>query len=164
MDREPQNRVYVSMMIDALKRKESILTALYEQTQEQEILLKGDEMDEDRFQQILDDKGNRIEELNELDDGFDVLFKAVEKEIVANRQDHIEEIREMQRLIASVSDLGVKIQALEHQNSTRLQAYLATKRKTIREFHVNNKTVATYYKNMSNTHRPDQSYFINEKQ
>lgn len=164
MDKERQNSVYVSMMADTLKRKETILTALYSMTQEQERMLKGDELDVEQFHQLLDEKGAKIDELNELDEGFDALFKMVEKEIVANRENYKEEIQMMQRQIREVSELGVRIQALEHQNSSRLQAYLAKQRKTIRDFHVNNKTAANYYKNMANSHRPEQSYFFNEKQ
>lgn len=164
MDKERQNSVYVNMMIDTLKRKESILTALYEQTREQEQLLREDEMDADRFQQLIDEKGTQIDELNKLDEGFDALFKMVEKEIVANREEYKEEVQKMQKQIGSVSELGVKIQALEHQNSDRLKAYLTRQRKTIRDFHINNKTAANYYKNMANTHKPEQSYFFNETQ
>lgn len=164
MDKERQNSVYVSMMADTLRRKETILTALYSMTQEQERMLKEDELDIEQFHQLLDEKGAKIDELNELDEGFDALFKMVEKEIVANRENYKEEIQMMQRQIREVSELGVRIQALEHQNSSRLQAYLAKQRKTIRDFHVNNKTAANYYKNMANSHRPEQSYFFNEKQ
>ncbi|MCH5252744.1 MAG: hypothetical protein J1F22_07200 [Lachnospiraceae bacterium] len=163
MEKKLENSVYVTMMADSLKRKEKILTFIYEKTREQETLLKDEELDVDAFQKLVDEKGERIDELNELDEGFDALFQMVEKEIVANRGNYAEEIQDMQKTIASVSELGVKIQALEHQNSGHLKIYLSKKRKQIRDFHVNNKTAANYYSNMSNTHKPEQSYFFNEK-
>lgn len=163
MDKERQNSVYVNMMVDTLKKKENILTILYEQTQRQEHLLRDDALDMEEFQHLLDQKGERIQELNELDEGFDALFKMVEKEISVNRECYREEILTMQRQIGAVTELGVKIQALEHQNSDRLKMYLANQRKVIRDFHVNNKTAANYYKNMANSHKPEQSYFFNEK-
>lgn len=162
MDKERQNSVYVNMMIDTLRRKESILTVLYQQTQEQERLLKSEELDIDEFNELLEKKGSQIDELNELDEGFDALFQKVEKEIVANREAYRDDIKKMQRQIIAVSELGVKIQTLEHQNSTRLEAFLAEQRKSIRHFNLNNKTASSYYKNMANAHKPEQSYFFNE--
>lgn len=163
MDKQRQNSVYVNMMVDTLRRKETILTILHEQTQQQERLLKEQELDLEQFQHLLDLKGEKIQELNELDEGFDALFRMVQKDISADKERYREEIQTMQKLIGTVTELGVKIQALEHQNSERLKIYLATQRKTIRDFHVNHKMAESYYKNMADSHKPEQSYFFNEK-
>lgn len=157
-----QNRVYVDMMVDTLRRKKKILLFLQEKTREQEILLKDEEMDPALFQTLIDEKGVKIEELNQIDEGFDTLFRNVEKEITTNREEYKSEILEMQRLIGEVSELGIQIQALEHQNSGHFKVYLANQRKTIREFHVNNRTASSYYQNMANAHKSEQSYFFNE--
>ena len=52
----------------------------------------------------------------------------------------------------------MKIQALENQNSERLKAYLSAERKKIREYHMNSQTASRYYRNMTNTHIPEQSF------
>ncbi len=158
-----QNSIYVNMMVDVLKRKERILTDLLEKTREQEELLKQEEMDQERFHEILDEKGELIEELNEIDEGFDALFQKVEQEIRTRREQYRDHIAEMQKRIGVVSELGIQIQALESQNSEHLKVYLAAQRKRIREFHVNQKTASNYYQNMANTHRNEQSYYFNEK-
>lgn len=150
------------MMVDALKRKKEILAFLYEKTKEQEQLLKDEGMSQDAFQATIDAKGEKIDDLNEIDEGFDTLFKYVEEEITKNRMAYKGEIQEMQKLIGEVSELGIQIQALEHQNSGHFKVYLANQRKAIKEFHVNNKTASRYYKNMANTHKSEQSYFFNE--
>ena len=77
-----REEVYVNMMIDTLERKKVILEQILHQTKEQEILLKDEEMDMDAFQTIIDRKGEEIEKLNQMDEGFDTLFHHVEKEIV----------------------------------------------------------------------------------
>ncbi len=154
------NRVYVDMMVATLQRKKRILQFLLEKTKEQEVLLKDDDLDADRFEAILEEKGEKIDELNQMDEGFDSLFKFVEKEITANRMAYKDQIQQMQVLIGEVSELGIQIQALEHQNSGHFKIYLANQRKTIREFHVNNKTASSYYQNMANTHKAEQSYFF----
>lgn len=159
-----QNSVYVRMMIDVLKRKERILKELLEKTQEQEALLKQEELDQERFHEILSEKGSRIDELNEIDEGFDSLFKKVEKEILNHREFYRDSMIEMQNRVGVVSDLGLRIQALELQNRERMEIYLDSQRKRIRKFHVSNKTASSYYQNMANVHKPDQSYYFNEKQ
>ncbi len=158
-----QNSIYVNMMVDVLKRKERILTDLLKMTREQEELLKQEEMDQEHFHEILDEKGELIEELNEIDEGFDALFQKVEQEIRTHREQYRDHIAEMQKRIGVVSELGIQIQALESQNSEHLKVYLAAQRKRIREFHVNQKTASNYYQNMANTHRNEQSYYFNEK-
>lgn len=163
MENKDRNRVYVDMMVDTLKRKEELLQFLYKKTKEQEVLLKQEELDVDAFEKVVEEKGVKIDNLSEIDAGFDMLFTLVKKEITANREAYTEQIAKMQELIAGVSDLGVSIQALEKQNSTRFKAFLTRERKGIREFNINNRTASSYYQNMANVNRPEQSYFFNEK-
>lgn len=159
---ENENSVYVNMMEDSLERKKRVLVRLLEQTREQEILLKDEEMDPDRFLAIVEEKGTQIDELNRLDEGFDRLFKAVEKEIQANRSAYEGQIRSMQKLIREVSELGIQIQALEHQNSGHFKVYLANQRKEIREFHLNNRTAANYFQNMANAGGGNEPYYFDK--
>ena len=161
MEKKRQNAVYVTMMADSLKRKERVLKSLCKLTEEQEALLREDELDQARFQRTMDEKAEGIAELNQLDEGFDLLFRTVKSELQADREAYRAEIQEMQKYIASVSDLSVKIQALERQNSERMKIYLANQKKVIRDFRVNNKTATSYYKNMTNTNAA-QSYFFNQ--
>lgn len=162
MDNQSQKRVYVTMMVDALKKKERVLEFLLEKTREQEMLLRAEELDQSGFSVTIEEKGIKIDELNELDEGFDALFKMVKQEIVAHREEYRADIEQMQNLIGRISDLGVQIQALEHQNSERFKMYLSGKRKEIRDFHMSNRTASTYYQNMANVHTPDQSYFFDK--
>lgn len=162
VEKKKRNAVYVTMMVDSLKRKKEILSYLYERTKEQERLLIDENMDPDAFKALVDAKGERIEELNTIDEGFDTLFKLVKQEIQTNRDDYREQILQMQVLIKEIADMGVQIQALEQQNSGHFKTYLARHRKTIRDFHVNNRTANTYYQNMAHSHKPQTSYFFDE--
>ena len=63
VDNQNQNRVYVTMMVDALKKKENVLTFLLEKTREQEMLLRSDELDEDEFSETIEEKGNGLDDL-----------------------------------------------------------------------------------------------------
>ena len=158
-----QNRTYVNMMVDVLRRKRSILEQLLKDTKKQEQLLLEEKMDVDAFNALVENKGTQIEELNEIDEGFDALFQRVKSEIMSHREEYQFQIETMQSLISEVSSLGVSVQALEQQNSERFRAFLARERQEIRKFHVNNRTASAYYQNMPNIHRDNQSYFLNER-
>ncbi len=162
MEQENNNSVYVNMMVDSLDRKKRILEYILVKTREQESLLKDEEMDPDAFQAIIDEKGEQIDELNKIDEGFDTLFSYVEKEIKENRMTYRKQIEQMQQLIGAVSELGIQIQALEHQNSGHFKVYLANQRKLIRDFNVNSRTTTSYYQNMANVPKTEQSYFFNK--
>lgn len=153
--------IYVDMMLDSLRRKKKLLQSIRQGTEDQEKLLRVPELDYDRFRMILDEKSSCIDQLNEIDEGFDTLFRRVRKEVEDNREKYKEELWQMQQLIKEVSEIGVGIQALEHQNSERFQAYLSRQKKDIRDFHINHKTVSNYSRNLGDTHRPGQSYFFN---
>ena len=163
MEAAARNAVYVNIMLDSLKRKQQILSFLYDCTKDQEQLLKDENMDPDAFKQLIDAKGERIEELSTIDDGFDTIFHLVKEEIEKNRENYREEILQMQKLITGVSEIGVQIQALEQQNSGHFKTYLARHRKEIHDFNMNNRTAGAYYQNMADAHKPQTSYFIDEK-
>ena len=163
MSSSTDNRTYISMMTDALKRKKTVLTTLYEQTKEQETLLTDDSMDVDRFEKLLDEKGEGIEELNKIDDGFDSLYKKLEQELMGNQDSYREEISIMKELITQVTDLGTKIQVLEKKNHDRFQQYITDEREKIRAANKSQQTAMTYARNMTDRHKPGDSYFVNEK-
>ncbi len=158
------SKVYVSMLVDALKRKKKILKKLYSITKEQERLLKEEKLDTDAFSDSIEKKNNLIDELTQVDEGFDRLFKSVSDELKDNKTEYKEEIESMKELINDVSESGVQIQALEQQNSGHFKVYLANQRADIKRYNVNKRTASTYYKNMTNVHKPENSYFINETQ
>ena len=157
-----REEVYVNMMVDTLQQKKVILEQLLHQTKEQEALLKDEEMNMDAFQKMINLKGEEIEKLNQMDEGFDTLFRHVEKEINENRMAYKSQIQKMQKLINEVAELGIQIQALEHQNSGHFKIYLANQKQAVKKFHTNNRTAASYYQNMANAHKPGKSYFFNE--
>ncbi|MBR6229285.1 MAG: flagellar export chaperone FlgN [Eubacterium sp.] len=163
MSASSDSRTYVSMMLDSLKKKKEILSILYEQTREQERILSADEVDADRFEEVLEEKGKEIDELNLVDDGFDSLFKKLEQELMGNQESYKEEISRMKVLITEVTDLGTKIQVLEKKNHDRFQQYIASEREKLKAANKSQQMAMTYARNMTDRHKPGDSYFVNEK-
>ena len=157
------SKTYISMMADSLRRKKTVLTKLYEQTKEQESLLVDGAMDVDRFEELLEEKGSGIDELNRIDEGFDSLYKKLEQELLTNRGAYQKEIEEMKGLITEVTELGTQIQMMERRNHERFGQYISKEREKLRAANRSQQTAMNYVQNMADTHKPGNSYFVNEK-
>ncbi len=140
---ERQNSVYVRMLEDVLKKKEHLLRDILERTRgNRKHFLKQEELDQERFHEILEEKGRWIEALNEMDEGFDTLLLKWSRKSAATRISIKKISSACKKSIVIVSEYGMKIQALENQNSERLKAYLSAERKKIREYHMNSQTAS----------------------
>ena len=155
--------VYISIMKDSLQEKTEVLQEILALTQKQECLLKQVDMDSDAFDETLDRKEQLIRKMQELDRGFEGLYKKIEPAVKSDMQRYKPQILELQNLIRVLTDYGVKIQALEHKNKTRFMDFAAAKRKEIQAFHVKSKTANAYHNNMANQHNQWQSYFMDQK-
>lgn len=156
------NSTYIQVMIQSLNRKKEVLEKIIEYTQDQELVLREEEVDLDKFGDLIDEKQKWIEQLNLLDTGFEKLFERVKEEIQLHRDQYEEEIKQMQGLIKELTDLGVILQTSELRNKARFEQYSTNKKKEIRAFKMSNASASKYYQNMSNQHQ-GQSYFLDKK-
>ncbi len=158
-----EQEAYIHLLRDTLKRKVSILESLLAETREQQILLSQEAMDVKAFEKILTHKKEMIDELNEMDEGFDSIYKRVSTELQCNIEKYGAEIAQMQSLIRKITDLGLQIQALEHKNSEKFKLYVAGEKSQIRDAKANSRMASSYYQNMANQHQTESSYFFNTK-
>lgn len=156
------NSTYIQVMIQSLNKKSEVLEKIIEYTTDQELVLAQNEVDLDKFGDLIDEKQKWIEQLNLLDTGFEKLFERVKEEIQLHRELYQEEIVEMQQLIKKITDLGVVLQTSEIRNKVRFEQYSTSKKKEIRAFKMSNTSASKYYQNMANQHQ-GQSYFLDKK-
>ncbi len=152
----------MDMLEKCLECKKNLLGQIYEHTQEQEAILNTEPFSEQGFDAVIKSKGELIELLQKYDQGFEVTFAKIKDSVIADKERYRTQVERMQTLIAEVTDIGVKIQALERQNKTRLDIYLNSKKGQIKNFHVSNRTVANYYKTMSAASQ-GEAYFMDKK-
>lgn len=155
--------VYVTALQDSLNKKLDVLGLLLQLTQEQSDVLNQEEPDMDHFDDIMLKKEELLEEMAELDKGFEALFAKVGTELKENKYRYQEQIKQMQNVIRSITDSGIRLEGLEKRNRDAFQNYLTGERKEIRAFKANNKTASSYSQNMANQHREWQSYFMDQK-
>ena len=154
---------YIRMMVDVLMKKETYLSKLFDATITQESLLKMSKFDETIFFKLVEQKDELLKRIEEIDQGFQSIFNRVSEVLKENKEQYKEQILQMQSLITSVTDLGIKISVLEEKNKGLLQQRLQEKKQGIRQFKVGKKTADKYYKNMIKMQTGTSYFFDKEK-
>lgn len=154
---------YISVLHGSLRKKLDLIKKLLELTKEQNKILNQETIDIDNFDRLVNKKEVKINEMLEIDRGFQTVFNKISSVIKESPQQYRQQILEMQNFIRAITDIGVEIENLEQKNKEKFNKFLASKRSDIKNFKVSNKTAVSYYKNMSNQHREWQSYFIDSK-
>lgn len=155
--------IYVSALQDSLRNKWDILKKILELTQAQNEVLSMDDVNIERFDELVGEKENLLKRLEVLDNGFQELFDKIGTSLKENSVQYKPQILEMQNYIRTITECSVKIQTLEKRNKEKFTAFVSGKRKEIRDFKKSNKTAVSYYQNMANQHREWQSYFVDKK-
>ena len=157
------NKTYITILADTLRKKEAVLRKLAEATTRQTGLLDQEEMDVDAFNSLVDEKEKLLEQLNSLDEGFLDLYEKVREELRKNASAYSGQVKEIQELVRTQTELSTSLMAAEERNRNRMTVQMSHSRQKVKEFHVNSKTAAAYYKNMSGRHQDGDSYFFNRK-
>ena len=113
---------YLQMMIDSLNKKKDILTRIVALNDEQDAILSTTILDDAAFDSNMKAKGDCIDGLDRLDEGFQALFNRVRDEINNNKAMYTEEIAVMKKLITEVTELGAKIEVQEARNKVKVEA------------------------------------------
>ena len=149
-------------MVESLSKKINILEQLLSYTKEQEALLEEEEWNMEEFQQLLDKKGELIDVLNTMDEGFEQVYERMEEEINGNKEKYTTEILLMQQRIKMITDVSIKLQELEYKNKEKIEAEFSKKRNEIKNFRQSKDSVNKYYRTMSKTQIVD-SAFLDKK-
>lgn len=157
------NNLYINILIESLQKKIRILDEIILVDQEQREGLEDPNLDPDDFDKIVEKKSDYIEQLDQLDSGFEELFARVRDELNENRETYKEQIHTMQDLIRKITDKSLMIQKQEAQNKELMQQKFAAVRSQAREVRKSQKIVNQYYKNMMKTNYVDPQFMDNKK-
>ncbi|BCN32553.1 flagellar protein FliT [Anaeromicropila herbilytica] len=157
------NKTYIELLVNSIGTKAKVLDEIILITKEQEKMLSiGSNMDIDKFNDSTEEKGVLIDRLNELNDGFELLYSRVKDEFITNKEQYKAEIITIQDLIKLVTEKSIQIQAMEKRNRSAFEIYMTNQKKEIKDFKISSKTATSYYKNMADQHQ-GQSYFLDKK-
>ncbi len=140
----------LDMLEESLVKKVSILDLIQEQNMIQsEILKNPEDVDEKAFDETVDKKEVLIDQINALDEGFQILFDRVKGEIEANKEDYRDQIKRMQDLIQDITGKSASIEASERRNKKLAEQYFSTYRQRMSMNKQSSAVAFNYYQNMN---------------
>jgi len=154
---------YIRILKESLEKKVSVLSRIREKNEEQKDILTDQNSTPDELQQNLDEKGALIDEIVELDKGFEVVFQKVSEEIEKNRSVYRSEILDMQRLIREITDLSSEIEGEEKENKLLAEQKFSYVRAQVTKVRKSQKAVSNYYHTMMKTNYEDPQFMDRKK-
>lgn len=141
----------LDMLEESLLKKIEVMKKIEEENEKQKNLLSNpDEVDEVAFDKILDDKGELIDQLLKLDDGFQTLFDRVKEEVGQNKDSFKEQIKRMQELIQEITGRSASIEATEYRNKKLAEEYFSAARQKMNFSRQTSAAAFNYYRTMNN--------------
>lgn len=154
---------YVDVLLDSLENKIEILKEIEKKNQEQTKILKAFPFLANEFDQNTEEKGNLIERLSKLDEGFDRVYERVRETLTNEKDVYQKEILKMQTLISEITERSVSIQAEEMRNKKLVEVAFATERQNSKQSKKSSKVSLDYYKSMSRTNYIDPQFMDTHK-
>lgn len=157
------NQTYIDIMIQSLHRKMQVLDRIIEVNIRQEEILRDKRASLEEFDKSVEEKAKLIEQMQQLDSGFEKLYARVEEELKGKKQDHVEDIKAMQICIRSITDKSMEIQTQEARNKELMVQKFTYVKDTAKTLRKNSKIATQYYKNMMNLNYVDPQFMDNKK-
>ncbi len=157
------DKLYLTILMESLQKKIRILDQIIMADQEQREALEDPNLDPDDFDRIVEKKAEFIEQLEQLDAGFEEVFARVKEELDGNREQYKDQIHIMQDLIRKITDKSLLIQKQEAQNKELMEKKFTAVRSQAREVRKSQKIVNQYYKNMMKNNYNDPQFLDNKK-
>lgn len=157
------SETYLAIMLQSLKKKEQVLDEIIRLNDLQKKQLTDQATPVDDFDKTVEDKSACIDQLNQLDSGFEKLYAGVEDELRGNKEQYADTIKALQKCIRSVTDKSIMIQAQEARNKDLMMQKFTTVRKHAKDVRANSKAITGYYKTMTHSGYMDSRYMDGKK-
>lgn len=156
------NDTYIAMLKDILLQKKKVTEEILWVTLEQETALAPELEDMERFDTLMEKKEPLLTKLEQLDEGFADIYAKVQATLTGQKENYKEAILELQKLITEITDISVKIQALEERNRRMFETYLLGRKQQFRTAKKNSRTADAYSKTMAGSPQ-GESVFLDKR-
>ena len=153
----------LDILSETLDKKLLVLNKIQEYNKSQEQSFQNGQVRLQDFDEAVEQKGRLIEEINRLDEGFELLYERLARELRENRQRYALQIKALQQKVARVTELSVAVQAQEQRNKKLVEDFFAGQKEQIGKNRKTSKAAYGYYKNMSGGNY-EQPQFFDDKQ
>lgn len=154
---------YLKVLEESLEKKLQVMAEIQKYNLRQQEIFQAQDVDLAEYDKCVDKKGEFIDELMDLDSGFETLYRNVEQELQDSRQKYADQIKRLQELVARVTEESVKIQAQEARNKKQVEDYFRKERAGIAQSRKNSKAAYDYYKSMSGSGYAPSQFYDNKK-
>lgn len=154
---------YVDVMLQSLKKKLEVLEAIETQNLKQKAILEDEMSSVDDFDETVAAKDRLLEQLEQLDSGFEKLYERVKQELEADKEAYAESIREMQGYIRLLTEKSMDLQKQEATNKNLFINRSSLVKKQAKSVRANAKATSEYYRNMMNSDYIDPQFMDNKK-
>lgn len=149
---------YIDIMLQSLKKKEQVLKAIVDENLKQREILEDVNGEADAFDATVEAKAKLIEQLEQLDSGFEKLFARMKEELEGNQDKYAEQIRQMKEYIKKITDKSIEIQAQEARNKDLMTSKFATIKKQVKTMRKSSAAASEYYKTMAKLNYVDPQF------
>ncbi len=139
---------YLKILEESLQKKIQLLDVIQAYNEEQYQAFSSDVVDMNKFDEAIDKKGELIEQVLKLDEGFETLYANVASMLKENRAQYALQIARLQQLVQQVTNKSMSVQAQEARNKSLIESYFAKEKKQIGEGRRNSKVAYGYYKSL----------------
>lgn len=144
---------YIIIMVEVLQEKLGVLEQIIAKNDEQTEILKEEQTDWDAFDRNADEKAKLIDQMGELDAGFDRVFVKVESILSSDEgmTTYRSQIKQMQDLIRQITEKSVSIQATEARNKQLVEQRFTQTHKRFGQSRNSSRIARDYYRTMQQT-------------
>lgn len=153
---------YLTLLEESLKQKLQVMAEIEQYNLRQREIFQSGNVEMDKFDDYVAEKGALIDRLNVLDSGFEKLYAKVAEQLKGNREQYAVQIKRLQGLVSEVTDTSVQLQAQEARNKKLIEDFFRKERDGIRDGRKSSKAAINYYKNMSGS-AVVSSHFLDSK-
>ena len=154
---------YIQIMLQSLEKKSRVLDQIIQLNEQQKTVLESADSPVEDFDETVEKKSALIEQMEQLDSGFEKLYDRVREELQTNKDTYKDQIRKMQEYIRAVTDKSVQIQTQEARNKELMTSKFARVKKQARQVRTNFKATSSYYQSMSRTSVIDPQFMDDKK-
>ena len=151
------------VLLQSLEKKNQLLDQMIRQNGIQEEILKQEEFDMDAFDATIDQQSAYVEQLDQLDQGFESVYDRVREELIENKERYRNEITRMKEQIQQITDKIVTLNAGNMRNKMLAENQFKKKRQEIGTGASQNRVARNYYNSMNNLNYVSPQFYDNKK-
>ncbi|MCT4611980.1 MAG: flagellar protein FlgN [Clostridia bacterium] len=155
-------KVKMKILLDILNKKYVLFEEIHNITLNQQAVVKHDKPDMDLFEELINEKQARIDKINEMDEQFVKMHSEIKGKMEADKERYKDIIVDVQAVVKSIHDIGIKIQVIEEENRKQIERNLLTIKKKMETINKSQASAAKYYQASKNMDM-NQSFFIDKR-